>query len=171
MPKESIKYSYKSFKSDKHIGDSFEIHCKKLGLGMKESVDVVFKFIVENNISPDDLEHLWQKRTRTELNNAKGELMGVHNLSVGFLRTFEQTQIGFWEQFRAEQLKFQQNLVANLTITFKSLGVQKSVLDELLYNSQAMLMLEDEAMGKKISDKNWTNIIETEKKILGDNKA
>lgn len=171
METDKIKYSYKSFKSDKHIGDSFEIHCKKLGLGLKESVDIVFDFIVKNNISPDDLEYIWKKRTREELSNAKGELMNVHNLSVGFLRTFEKNQEAFWKEFKGTQLAYQKNLIQNLEIAFKDLLIQKEVLNEILYNSQSLLILEDEDFGKKIANRNWDNIIKTEKKVLNDNKT
>lgn len=158
MPSETKKYTYKSFKSDKLIGDAFETHCSKLGLGMKESVDILFKFVTDNNISPDDLDFIWQKRARTELNNAKSELMQVHNLSVGFLRTFEKNQEAIFREY-------QTNLIQNLTVVLKKYQLQEAVLKEILYNSQVLLQLEDETFGKKISSKNWDNIIDAEKQI------
>lgn len=156
--------SDKTIKVDKIIGDAFKIHCYKFDLELKEASNILFSFCLKYNVNPEDLEYIWEKRTRVELSNAKSELMNIHNLSVGFLRTFEKKQENMFQNFKTFQGEFHKKLLDNLLETLNTLEVQKTVLNEILYNTQAAIMIEDEDFGTKISNKNWENIILSEKK-------
>lgn len=166
MQEEKKKYNYKSVRIDANIGKRFETHCDGLGLGMKESMDVVLSFLVDYNVSPDDLEYIWKKRTREELNHATNELMKVHNFGVGFLRTWERKQEQNWNDFKKFQLDFHANLITNITKVIQKYAIQEVVLNEILYDIQLILKLENEDFGNKVSKKNYDIIIKEERNIL-----
>lgn len=55
-------------------------------LEIGEGVELVLKFCIKYNIHPENLESVWNK-------NVKGEIEKYHNNTVGFLKTLEETQL------------------------------------------------------------------------------
>lgn len=156
-----MKVAQTNFKGDALIKSNFKALCKKFDVDMDEAFNVFMETCHINNINPKDIDlHLSQ--------NVNTTIMKYHNYTVSFLQSFEKSYFNRLEFYQANNSNYFEDMNKKMEIILKKNNIEKTVIDEILFNSQLVLDIEDKELGKSVFEKNYAAILKTEK--LNENK-
>ncbi len=152
------------FTTDDLLKSQFEILCKHGKKDMTKAFNHFMEVCVINQINPVEIDILLKQSTR-------GLIQKYHDHTASFLKTMENTLLELTQKNADEsknRLEVLHTLIHSLAVKY---SIEKTVTDEILYNSQLLIELEDSAMGKRIFEKNTEAILKKERTVLNTNKG
>jgi antitoxin component of RelBE/YafQ-DinJ toxin-antitoxin module len=151
-----MKIVQTNFKGDSTIKSNFKALCKKHDVDMDAAFNVFMETCHINNINPKEIDlHLSQ--------NVNTTIMKYHNYTVSFLQSFEKSYFNRLEFYQASNTNYFEDLNKKMEIILRKNNIEKAVINEILFNSQLLLDMEDKELGKSVYEKNYAEILKTEK--------
>lgn len=151
-----MKESQVNFKTNAQLKGDFKKLCKKNNTTMELAFNVFMETCHNNSLNPAFIDTYLSQNVNTSI-------LKYHNYTVSFLKTFEETFINRLELYHSSNNNFYRDILDKITVILKKNNIEKEVINEVLFNTQLLIDLEDSNLGKSIFEKNYNAILKKEK--------